>query len=185
MANTKVADGGPARMTWLWMGVGIVTTVLFFWWISTNSEPSQVVVPEEDLAAAEESARDASTARTVALAEILAAPADFVAQEVHVPEATITSLLGDNAFWVESASGPFLVVKHEDFTTTGGAAVQAGAEVSLTGLFWEQSSATIEQWRETGFMTDAGHLLQAEFATHYIQAREVGPAEAGTAAPGQ
>lgn len=180
MANTKVADSGAARMTWLWMGVGVVTVGLFFWWISVSSEPSQVVAPQEDVAVAEGGA-GAQVVQTVELAALTGAPAAYVAQEIHLASATITSVMGDNAFWIEGPSGPFLVVKAEEFTTSGGAAVASGRTVSITGRFWEQSPGTIQEWRETGFMTDGGHLAQAEFATHYIQAREIAPAEAGAA----
>ncbi|MEX0892687.1 MAG: hypothetical protein WEB88_10990 [Gemmatimonadota bacterium] len=177
MANTKAEKGGPATMTWLWMGVGIAATALFFWWVSVSSEPSQVVVSEED-AAAQAAAGDV---QSVTLAELAGNPGEYLAEEVQLPSATITSVMGESAFWIEGETGPFLVVKAPEFTLRDGAAVRSGAEVRITGHFWEQSPANIEQWRETGFMA-GGNLLQAEFATHYIQAREIAPAEAAPAA---
>jgi len=179
MANTKAQKGGPAAMTWLWMGVGIAATALFFWWVSVSSEPSQVVVSEDEAAAAR-AAED--EVQNVTLAELSGNPGEYLAEEVQLSSATITSVMGESAFWVDGGSGPFLIVKAPEFTMRDGASVRTGVAVRITGHFWEQAPANIEQWRQTGFMTDAGHLAQAEFATHYIQAREIAPAEAAAQA---
>ena len=185
MANTKAADGGMSGMKWVWMLVGIAATGLFFWWIAVTSEPSQVMVMTDDTAD-ESAAAPGATGTEVALADLLGTPAQYVGQAVQVPSATVTQVMGDNAFWVQGpGDNPFLVVKSEEFTATGGAAVRSGASISITGQFWEQSPSTIQQWRDSGFMTDAGHLAQAEFATHYIQARSIAPAQAGGASAGQ
>lgn len=181
MAKT-MAGGG---MKWVWMAVGVVTTVLFFWWISVAAEPSQVVVTADEGDGTEASAPGAPAGETVPLGDLTANAANWLGQTVRVPSVQVNSVLNDNAFWVEGPSGPFLVVKADDFAAVDGAAIQTGAVLDITGTFWEQNDQTVDQWEASGFMTDGGHLAQARFATHYLQAREIAPAPVADATTGQ
>ncbi len=156
------------------MIVAFVVIGGFMYWLSEQAAAERAQraideVPVEDTT---------PTMSTVPIGDLEADGTPFEGQEVQIGATNVASLLGEQGFWLETPSGnPFLVSKGPAVVASG-VAITPGSAVTVTGTVHAMSDSVLTAWTESGGIAE-GDRIVAEFATHFIEATEVEPAQGG------
>jgi hypothetical protein len=152
-------------------GVAIVGTLALMLWLGWVSQPSAAAAVEEGPPAGAET----SLAEPVAAATFETSMANYVGREISLNGVTVEQQLSPQLAWLALPSGTLFLVK----LAPGAAALTAGQTVNVVGSVMEKTDATLDSWQQSGALQDAGQRQQAEFGTHFIEARSVSRAQAG------
>lgn len=156
------------------MIVAFVVIGGFMYWLSQQAAAERAQreiaeVPVEDTT---------PTTGAVPVGDIETDGTPFVGQEVRINATNVASLLGQQGFWLETPSGnPFLISKGPEVMASG-VAISPGSPVSVTGTVHAMSDSVLTAWTEAGTIAE-GDRIVAEFATHFVEATDVEPAEGG------
>ena len=159
--------------------LGMVLMVLAFavfagsmFWLN-----GQAAIELADNAAVEEPVDDSgpgsNAARGTAVVAMDLQPdaSSFEGQTVTVEATAVASLLGQQGFWLEFPQSPFLVSLSDELIS-GGASVQPGQTVEVTGTVTLMSEEIAASWVEAERISE-GDQLAASFASHFIAADAV------------
>lgn len=150
----------------------------FMFWLSGQAanERELRIIEEEAAAAAEAEARVA--AATVAPEDIQMDATPFEGDDITLPALNIASLLGTQGFWLEMPNGnPFLVSMSADVMAEG-LAINMGSMATVSGVVTAMNDSILTAWTDAGTIGETDRIV-AEFAAHFIEARDV------SVAPGQ
>jgi len=110
-------------------------------------------------------------ATVVEATQLGAETATYEGQTVRINGVLVSSPLGSGAVWVDLPTDlqptPFLIR-----TPTPPA---PGSTVDIVGTVMAMTAATVDEWVTSGMISE-NERLQAEFATHYLDAQAVQPA---------
>ena len=109
-------------------------------------------------------------ATVVEATQLVTNPATYEGQTVRINGVRVSSPLGSGAVWVDLPADlqptPFLV-RTPTLPATG-------STVDIVGTVMAMDEATVDEWVTSGMISE-NERLQAEFATHYIDAQAVQP----------
>ena len=110
-------------------------------------------------------------ATVIEATQLVTNQATYEGQTVRINGVRVSSLLGSGAVWVDLPTDlqptPFLVRTPTPPAT--------GSTVDIVGTVMAMDEATVDEWVTSGMISE-NDRLQAEFATHYIDAQAVQPA---------
>lgn len=159
---------GAANLAIPLMVLAFLTIGLFLWWLSATAEGTsgQVEIAEADTA-------DAGPAATqIELADLQMRPDSFIGERVRLQGAQVASRMGNQAFWIELPNqNPFLV-RLGPTLVADSVEVQQEQTVAVVGDVHAMSDSVLTSWMEGGVISE-GQRLEAEFATHFIEASQV------------
>jgi hypothetical protein len=144
----------------------------FLFWLRGQSQAEMALRIVEDTSVEDTpSTPDASGATTITPAEIQAGVGGLTGQTVRIANITVASNLGQQGFWLDLPSGPFLVSLSPsmlaDQTT-----VPSGARVTVTGTVLAMTDSVNTAWLQAGRIGE-GDQLAASFASHFIEAQSI------------
>ena len=142
----------------------------FLWWLSATAEGTSGPVETADADTAE--ADGGAMAMSVQLADLERVPDSLVGQTVRVADANVASRMGNHAFWVELPSGSPFLVRMGDALTMDSVQVQQNQSVTVVGPIRTMSDSIVSAWVADSVITE-GQRIEAEFATHFIEATNV------------
>lgn len=151
-------------------GVAIVGTIALMFWLSSVSQPSTAAAVAEG-----PPGEETVTAEAVPAATFETGVAGYTGREIELSGVTVEQQMSPELAWVALPSGTLFLVK----LAPGAAALRAGQSVNIVGTVREKTDAVLESWQQSGALQDDGQRQQAEFGTHFIEARSVAPAQAG------
>lgn len=164
------AGRGTTPLSMVLAGVAIVGTLALMFWLSSVSQPSTAAAVEEGPPAAE-----TPSAEAVPGATFETAMASYADRDIALSGVTVEQQMSPELAWVALPGGTLLLVK----LAPGSPALTAGQNVTIVGRVMEKTDAVLESWQQSGTLQDDGQRQQAEFGTHFIEARSVTPAQAG------
>ena len=165
------AGRGTTPLSMVLAGVAIVGTLGLMFWLSSVSQPSTAAAVEEGPPAGE----TAPSAEAVPGATFETAMASYVDRDIALSGVRVEQQMSPELAWVALPGGTLFLVK----LAPGTPALTAGQNVTIVGRVMEKTDAVLESWQQSGALQDAGQRQQAEFGTHFIEARSVAPAQAG------
>jgi len=171
-------NSSTGKLGLLWMVLAVVAMGGFMAWLAVNSpEPQAVAVVDEGMKAA--GSGEFTPGQQVALDDIAAGPEAFVGREITLADVSVSSLLGETAFWVVSSKNIPFLIKLGDTLVAEGIKVHDGQVVTVVGPVRAMSAAVLDEWQRTGVLRSESDRQVAEYATAYLEATEL---KAGTAA---
>lgn len=173
MAEINVERKPSGQFTWLWVALSLVLMVGFFWWLSVKAEPTSGPIVQEETP--EEEAEGAA----VTPEQLAAGAAAYAGQDVRLRDVTIASRMGAQAFWIQLPNDQPFLVKLDSALVAGGRTVAGGQRVSVAGRLHAMSDSVLDAWQQSGGIADEVERAEAEFAQHFIEARELTAQGAG------
>lgn len=152
---------GAANLAPVLMILAFAAMAGFLWWLGATSEGTSAMIMTEDTA--EVADTTGQTAVQVTPDQLRQAQ-QFEGQEVRIG-AQVASPVGSQAFFLDLPQSPFLV------KLPAGVSMPDG-EVVVTGTVHAMTDSIIDAWSEEGTIS-AGDRPIVEFATHFIEARQV------------
>ena len=110
-------------------------------------------------------------ATVVEATQLVTNPATHEGQTVRINGVRVSSPLGSGAVWVDLPTGP----QPTPFLVRAPTPPATGSTVDIVGTVMAMDEATVDEWVTSGMISE-NERLQAEFATHYIDAQAVQPA---------
>lgn len=160
---------GAANLAIPLMIVAFLAIAGFLWWLSLSAEGTTGPV---DTAQADTAEATGPTATQIELADLQERPDSLVGQSVRVAGASVASRMGNQAFWIELPNqNPFLV-RLGSALVQDSVQVQQDQTVTVTGNVHSMSDSVLTAWMADSVITE-GQRLEAEFATHFIEATQV------------
>lgn len=144
------------------------------YWLNVTAEPTEVEYNPEDVEAAEEAPE--SDVPIVALEDLRAEIEGYANIEIEMRDHTVSSTLGDEAFWIGPDQNPFLVKMRPAAVEEVGA-VQNGDVVDIRGTIREMTDSVLDDWEERGSIEGSGERAVASFAEYFMEANEVAKLE--------
>ncbi len=167
---SKASRRGAADPGMFLMIIAFAVIGGFMYWLSDQADAERAAreVVEETI---EEP--DANAAPDVALGDVPGGfnADDYLGQRVRGAGFEVASMLGTQGFWLNTPSGPFLVVWSDAQLAEGATAAQ-GDIVNVTGEMTAMDVAVIDGWMTAETITENDRII-AEFATHYLLAEDV------------
>ncbi len=140
----------------------------FLYWLSLKAVPTEVVIVEEEVD------RASGASAILDVVDFLADPGQYDGQVVEVTRARIVNRLGEQAFWMGTADGPFLVKMSPALLETG-PIIQVEQVVTVVGQVHILTDSVLTAWDALGtFATETDRFL-AEFALEspFLEAESV------------
>ena len=160
---------GAADLGMPLMIVAFVAIGGFLYWLNGQAAAEKALEMVEDTTTEAASTSDATV---VAPTDIQLDATPFEGQTITLEALEIQGMLGTQGFWLGMPNGnPFLVSMSEDVMAEGLQLAQGGG-ATVTGTIYAIGDSVLNAWTEAGTIGD-GERLQAEFATHYMEAEAV------------
>ena len=137
----------------------------FFFWLSIKATPVEVVVIEGDAPV------EQSSAMVVPTDTFSMDPMAYAGMVVELRRLGVDGLLGNEAFFVLTPGGQYLVKMLPEVVVIGGD-LEDGATVSVTGTVYAMSDSVADAWVASGSIS-AGDRVLALFAESFLEARAV------------
>ena len=165
MGTFVKSRAGSVRLGTMLMILCFVTIGGFMYWLSITAEPTEVVVvePEEEVLNA------------VPFDDFSAGTASYVGQEITLQGITVTTLLGQHAFWTEltDLQNTAYLLHFSEALVTDSTSVTAGTTVDVTGMVTAMSDSILDAWQAAGaFPQDIDRTL-AEFAENFVEVTSI------------
>lgn len=160
---------GAANLSIPLMIAAFLVIAAFLWWLSATAvgTTGPVEVAEADTTDAE-----GSLATRVELVDLQTRPDSLLGQEIRVAGANVASRMGAQAFWIELPNqNPFLV-RLAPALVRDSVQVQQNQTVTVVGAMHAMSDSVLNAWVADTVISE-GQRLEAEFATHFIEARQL------------
>lgn len=158
------------------MIVSFVVIGGFLYWLSTQAAAERAAQEVEEVPAED----TMPTVQTLAVGDIEVDATPYVGQEIRIQNTNVASTLGEQGLWLETPSGnPFLVSMGPEVQAAG-VSVTSGNRVTVIGTVHAMSDSVLTAWVESGTITENDRIV-AEFATHYVEARDVQTTGGGAA----
>lgn len=145
----------------------------FLVWLYQQSqaeEALQLQEAQEAAAAQAEAERRADMLIQPEAIQMDASP--YAGDTVLIEGQAVASRLGTQGFWLEMPNGNPFLVSFSDSMRTAGVEVTTGQEANVMGIITEMNDSVLTAWTETGAIGE-GDRLAAEFATHFLDARQL------------
>ena len=167
-----IGGRGTSPVSMVLAGVAIVGAIGLMVWLASASQPSTSATVQEGppgVDAVEE------MAEAVQADTFEANMASYAGRDIQLSGLTVEQQMGEELAWVALPSGTLLLVK----LAPGMGGLQNGQNVTVVGRVTEKTDAVLAGWQQSGVLQDDGQRQQAEFGTHFIEARRVTPAQGG------
>lgn len=159
---------GAANLAIPLMIVAFLVMAGFLWWLGATAEGTEGPVET----ASADTVATGPTATQIELADLQMRPDSLLGQDIQVAGASVASRMGTQAFWIELPNrNPFLVHMAPSLVQDS-VQVQQEETVTLVGSVHAMSDSVLTAWLADSVITE-GQRLEAEFATHFIEARRV------------
>jgi len=168
MAPAKKTDSSKLTLP-LMLGAFLIVGG-FLYWLNISAKSVGVEVAE---AVEEAPAEPGATGRTVQLAEVATAPAQFQGERVRLANLDVASRMGNFAFWVEAPGGNLFLVRMLPDVLAEGVSVTSSSFVTAEGLVHAMTDSVIDAWSAEGLITSDGQRAEASFAMAYLEADRV------------
>lgn len=163
MADISVQQKKATNLTWIWAVVAIVAIIGLMLWLATQPPPTPVVTEAGTGAGP---AAEAASVETVDLANLGAAPDQYLGRSVEVRAVPVAAVLGDRAFWADiPGANPFLVILGPEVQDLSW--VSEGASATLQGEVEPVLESGVAEWVGNGTIRP-GASDEVSFATHYL-----------------
>jgi hypothetical protein len=164
---------------WLWLLIGLLILLLLLWWLWPDGE-DEVEFEQAPVTQSE----PAASARTegFALAAVLAAPGQYIGEELPEARVTVASVPTDRGFWIESAGARMLVII-EDQPAEQPKDINPGQTLRLTGGTFRDPSY-VEEMQGEGVSGATMDLVRQEEILLIVDERNIEILEAGEPQPG-
>ncbi|MCH7857151.1 MAG: hypothetical protein IIB37_10415 [Gemmatimonadetes bacterium] len=137
----------------------------FFFWLSIKATPVEVVVIEG------EDPVEQSSAMVVPTDTFSMDPMAYAGMVVELRRLGVQGLLGNEAFFVLTPGGQYLVKMLPELVVIGGD-LEDGATVSVTGTVHAMTDSVADAWVASGGIGQNDRIV-ALFAVSFIEARAV------------
>ena len=142
----------------------------FLYWLQGEASAERALRLVEDTT--EVDTDDFGTATTVAAADLQTDPTPFEGQNIRIAGLAVATTLGTQGFWLELPNrNPFLVSMSEQVMAEG-LSFTRGQPASVIGMLYAMNDSALSAWVEAGTINE-GDRLAADFATHYLEARQI------------
>jgi len=175
----KASRRGAVDLGVILMVAAFAVIAGFLYWLYGQSEAEMALRIVEDTTEVEETPADmgAPGTTTITATDIQAGVGGLTGQVVRIADIAVAGTLGQQGFWLDIPSGPFLVslspAMLADQTT-----VPTGATVTVTGTVLAMTDSVNTAWLQAGRIGE-GDQLAASFASHFIEAQSVEVAGGG------
>lgn len=140
----------------------------FLWWLSATAVGT--AGPVETTSADTADAGPAAT--QVELVDLQTRPDSLLGQDIQVEGAEVASRMGAQAFWIELPNqNPFLV-RLAPALVADSVEVQQNQTVRVRGALHAMNDSVLNAWVADTVISE-GQRIEAEFATHFIEATRV------------
>lgn len=168
MADISVQQKKANNLTWIWAVVAVAAILGLMLWLATQQPPTPVVTEAGSGAG---TAAEAESAEAVELANLGAAPDQYLGRSVEVTAVPVAAVLGDRAFWADiPGANPFLVVLGPEVQDVSW--VSEGASATLRGEVEPVIESGVAEWAGNGTIRP-GASDEVSFATHYLLVERV------------
>lgn len=184
MADNKAErTEGKVGTTLILAVVSVIAVGAFLWWLSVTAQPTEVKVAETSDSTGSQPAMNATE---VSLGQLAAGVDGYRGQTIRIPNMEVASLVGPQAFWVQLPNSVPFLVKLDSAAMAGGARLQTGSHITVTGTVLAMSDSVLNAWVQQGAITDA-QKNEASFATTFMEGHRarVQPGTTGQAGGGQ
>ena len=151
----------------------------FLYWLTGQAAEERALDLVEDTTSV--MVDEYATAIPVSASDIMLDASPYAGQLVRLEPQNVAGLLGQQGFWLDFPSGPFLV-SFSDELRAAGPGVTAESVVRVTATVTLLTDEIVGEWFDAGRLTE-GESLAAEFAVgvYFLAAEDV---EVSSAAPG-
>jgi hypothetical protein len=165
----KASRRGAVDLGVILMVAAFAVIGFFLYWLNgqARAELALRIVEETEVEEPSTGAGDAS-ATTITPADIQAGVGGLVGQVVRIANIEVAGTLGEQGFWLELPSGPFLVSKSPSMIADQ-VTVAPGSTVTVTGTVLAMNDSVNTAWLQAGRITQ-GDQLAASFVSHFIEA---------------
>lgn len=166
MAQTGSRRGAAENTSLILAVIAFVAIGGLIYWLSVTAEPTATAVVPQDTAEEE----PVSDVPIVDLGSIREEAQGYVGLEVEVRNQSVTSTLGEQAFWIGSQDNPFLVKMD---TAMSAPQPETGDTIHVRGFVHEMSDSVLNDWEARGAIAGSGERAVASFAEVFLQAVSV------------
>jgi hypothetical protein len=150
----------------------------FLYWLQGQAaEERAVSIVEDTTSTAGTVDTGAGSATAITPADIQAGADTFVGQTVRLASMQVAGTLGQQGFWLDLPTGPFLVALSSSMIADS-TRVSPGSTVTVTGTMTAMNDSVTTSWFEAGRIGE-GDQLAASFASHFIEASRIETAPGG------
>ena len=149
----------------------------FLYWLSGQAAAERALDLVEDTTSVVD---QYATAIPVSASDLMLDASPYAGQLVRLAPQNVSSLLGQQGFWLDFPSGPFLV-SYSDELRAAGPGVAAESTVRVTATVTLLTDEMVGEWFDAGRLSE-GERLAAEFSVgvYFLAAVDV---EVSSAAP--
>ena len=167
----KGSRRGAVELGTLLMIAAFAVIAGFIYWLSGQAEAERALSIVEDTTST--MVDQYADAIPIGAADIMVDATPYEGQIVRLEPQIIASLLGQQGFWLELPTGPFLVSLSDELRAAN-LGVSAQSVARVTGTVTPLTDEIVAAWFEAGRLTE-GDRIAAEFAVglHFIAADEI------------
>jgi len=164
-SRSGVADLGMPLMVVAFLAIGG-----FMYWLNGQAEAERALALVEDTVSEPTTGMDG--ARVVDPVTIQLDASGVEGELITLEALEVQGMLGTQGFWIGMPNGnPFLVSMSEDVMAEG-LSLSQGSGATVSGVVYAIGDSVLNAWTAAGTIGD-GERLQAEFATHFMEAQDV------------
>jgi len=143
----------------------------FMYWLTGQAAEERALGLVEDTTSV--MVDEYATAIPISASDIMLDASPYAGQLVRLAPQNVSSLLGQQGFWLDLPSGPFLV-SFSDELRVAGTGVTAESTVRVTATVTLLTNETVGEWFDAGRLSD-GERLAAEFAVgaYFLEAVDI------------
>jgi hypothetical protein len=170
------ARRGSTNLTIPLMLGAFVLLAGFLYWLSITAEPTAPPVIDEE--PVEEVMMNAQLVDATAFETN---PDGYLGLTIRLDDVNVAQAIGSKSFFIDLPRTPFLVHMAPELVAAGELMPTAGQPVTVIGDVVAMNDSTVAAWAAAGEFTENDRPL-IEFATHYIQALQIGGGNSAPAA---
>ena len=165
MGTFVKSRAGSVRLGTMLMILCFVVIGGFMYWLSITAEPTEVVVVEPEEA----------VLNAVPFEDFSAGTATYIGQAITLQGITVTTLLGQHAFWTELLDGQntAYLLHFSEMLVADSTSVTVGTTVDVTGMVTAMSDSILDAWQAAGAFPQEVHRSMAQFSENFVQVTSI------------